>query len=53
MLGLQFYVCDDCDAVHADVDVPPACGRCGGDVFRELGRSPRDGSYFYAPTMSE
>jgi hypothetical protein len=53
VLGLQFYVCGDCDAVHADVDVPPACGRCGGSAFHEMGRCAQDGSYFYSPTMGE
>ncbi|WP_323676115.1 hypothetical protein [Halorubellus sp. PRR65] len=29
MLGLRYYVCERCDAVHADVEPPDACGRCG------------------------
>lgn len=29
VLGLRYYVCEGCDAVHADVDPPRECGRCG------------------------
>ncbi|WP_227132848.1 hypothetical protein [Halorubellus salinus] len=29
MLGLRYFACEACDAVHADVDQPAACGRCG------------------------
>jgi hypothetical protein len=46
VLGLHFYCCDDCDAVHADVEVPPRCGRCAGTSFRDVTAGLQDASYF-------
>lgn len=50
MLGLRFYACEDCETVHADVGVPPACGRCDGGAFREITRSLGTDTYFFTTT---
>jgi hypothetical protein len=49
VLSLRYYACGRCDAVHADVDAPTACGRCGRrgtDAFDEVTAALRDASYF-------
>jgi len=48
VLGRRFYACDRCDAVHADVESPPACGRCGEDAFVVLQRDDAAAAYFHA-----
>jgi DNA-directed RNA polymerase subunit RPC12/RpoP len=45
VLGLRFYVCDDCKAVYADVEEPPGC-RCDATSFRELTSRLQDDTYF-------
>jgi rubrerythrin len=52
VLALRYYACDRCDAVHADVDAPTACGRCGRrgtDAFTEVTDALQDASYFEPP----
>jgi hypothetical protein len=52
MLGLRFYACDRCDAVHADLAAPPWCSRCDGDRFREItGRLQADA--YFSPTVPD
>jgi rubredoxin len=38
MLGLRFYTCDRCGAVHADLDGPPQCSRCHATSLSEITR---------------
>ncbi|MFC7137757.1 hypothetical protein [Halobaculum litoreum] len=46
MLGLRYYVCEACDAVHADVGEPTACGRCGDGAFVDVSATVRGDDYF-------
>jgi hypothetical protein len=50
VLGLRYFACEDCDAVHADVDEPAACGRCGrrgSDAFADVTATLDDASATY------
>jgi len=48
MLGLQFFVCDECETVYAN---PPTnrCGSCERVRLREITDGLQDDSYFTAP----
>jgi hypothetical protein len=50
-LGLRYYACEGCDAVHAAPTDPPWCSRCGGESLRELTErlQDRDAGYFSPP----
>jgi hypothetical protein len=55
VLGLRYYACGRCDAVHADVAAPTACGRCGRrgtDGFDDVTATLQDASYF-APSQRD
>ncbi|MFC7095811.1 hypothetical protein [Halobaculum marinum] len=53
MLGLQFYVCDRCDAVHSGVEEPPACARCGDGRFANITTAVQGDSYFTRASAPE
>ncbi|WP_171006576.1 hypothetical protein [Halalkalirubrum salinum] len=46
MLGLQFFTCDRCGLVHADVDNPPRCGRCDHTRLTDITASTAAEPYF-------
>ncbi|MFC6954338.1 hypothetical protein [Halorubellus litoreus] len=55
MLALRYYVCERCDAVHADVDPPGECGRCGrrgAAAFDDVTSTLDDASAAYFATGS-
>lgn len=56
MLGLRYYLCEHCDAVHADVDLPARCGRCGRDggaLFADVTLTLEDAAVaYFAPDAS-
>jgi hypothetical protein len=53
MLGLRYYACDRCDAVHASPAVPPWCSRCDGRSLREITRDLQADAYFWRPVTSD
>jgi rRNA maturation endonuclease Nob1 len=53
VLGLQYFVCDACEVVHATPEEPPVCADCGGRDLRGIVREPGDGAYFTAPFAAE
>jgi hypothetical protein len=51
VLGLRYYACEQCDAVHAAPSDPPWCSRCGCGSLREITEElqERDVGYFSPP----
>jgi hypothetical protein len=53
VLSLRYYVCEGCDGVHADVDPPAVCGRCGrrgADLFDDVTTALDDSAArYFAP----
>jgi hypothetical protein len=46
VLGLRFYACEACDAVHAGPTEPPWCGRCRGGSLVEITHELQEDAYF-------
>jgi hypothetical protein len=46
MLGLRFFVCEECETAYADIEVPECCHDCGAPALEELAGGSQAAEYF-------
>lgn len=53
VLGVRFYACARCEAVHALPDQPTACAECGATRLDDVTDRLGDAGYFAPPRPGE